>query len=49
MPIVLLHNYPYHREAGYLAQVFPHVFADVSLALHNVGGGPGRCSPRPWS
>ena len=24
-PVMLLHNYPYHREAGYLAQVFPHV------------------------
>ncbi|GIH80916.1 amidohydrolase family protein [Planobispora longispora] len=41
VPIVLLHNYPYHREAGYLAQVFPHVFADVSLALHNVGRRAG--------
>ncbi|MFD0852506.1 amidohydrolase, partial [Actinomadura adrarensis] len=36
-PIMLLHNYPYHRHAGYLAQVFPHVFADVGLATHNVG------------
>ncbi len=23
VPVMLLHNYPYHREAGYLAQVFP--------------------------
>jgi uncharacterized protein len=37
VPIVLLHNYPYHRHTGYLAQVFPHVFADLSLAVHNVG------------
>ncbi|GLZ02820.1 amidohydrolase [Actinomadura sp. NBRC 104412] len=36
-PIMLLHNYPYHRNAGYLAQVFPHVFADVGLATHNLG------------
>jgi predicted TIM-barrel fold metal-dependent hydrolase len=36
-PIMLLHNYPYHRQAGYLAQVFPHVFMDVSLAVHNLG------------
>jgi hypothetical protein len=36
-PIMLLHNYPFHRSAGYLAQVFDHVFVDVSLALHNVG------------
>ena len=36
-PIMLLHNYPFHRHAGYLAQVFPHVFVDVGLATHNVG------------
>ncbi len=37
MPVMLLHNYPYHREAGYLAQVFPNVYADLGLATHNVG------------
>lgn len=37
VPIMLLHNYPYHRSAGYLAQVFDHVFVDVGLALSNVG------------
>jgi hypothetical protein len=37
VPVMLLHNYPYHREAGYLAQVFPHVYADLGLATHNVG------------
>lgn len=37
--IMLLHNYPYHRQAAYLAQVFPHVFVDVGLATHNVGHG----------
>ncbi|MEV4254803.1 amidohydrolase family protein, partial [Spirillospora sp. NPDC049652] len=36
-PVMLLHNYPFHRSAGYLAQVFPNVFADVGLALHGVG------------
>jgi hypothetical protein len=36
-PVMLLHNYPYHREAGYLAQVFPLVYADLGLATHNVG------------
>ncbi|RFU39527.1 amidohydrolase [Actinomadura logoneensis] len=36
-PVMLLHNYPFHRNAGYLAQVFPNVFADVGLALHGVG------------
>lgn len=35
--IMLLHCYPYHREAGYLAQVFPHVHFDVGLALNYVG------------
>ncbi|HVV22122.1 MAG TPA: amidohydrolase family protein, partial [Pseudonocardiaceae bacterium] len=35
--VMLLHNYPFHRHAGYLAQVFPHVFVDVGLATHNVG------------
>jgi uncharacterized protein len=35
--IMLLHNYPFHRHAGYLAQVFPHVYADLGLATHNVG------------
>jgi len=37
VPVMLLHNYPYHREAGYLAQVFPLVYADLGLATHNVG------------
>jgi hypothetical protein len=37
VPVLLLHNYPYHRRAGYLAQVFEHVFMDVSLAVHNTG------------
>jgi predicted TIM-barrel fold metal-dependent hydrolase len=41
VPVALLHNYPYHREAGYLAQVFAHVFVDVSLATHNVGRRAG--------
>jgi len=36
-PIMLLHNYPFHRHAGYLAQVFPLVYADLGLATHNVG------------
>lgn len=35
--VMLLHCYPYHRQAGYLAQVFPHVYMDVGLALNYVG------------
>lgn len=37
VPVMLLHNYPFHREAGYLAQVFEHVYVDVGLATHNLG------------
>jgi uncharacterized protein len=36
-PIMLLHCYPYHRQAGYLANVFPHVYLDVGEALNHVG------------
>lgn len=41
VPIVLLHNYPFHRHAGYLAQVFGHVYCDLSLTVHNVGSRAG--------
>ncbi|HET9778956.1 MAG TPA: amidohydrolase, partial [Propionibacteriaceae bacterium] len=37
VPVLLLHNYPFHRQAAYLAQVFSHVFIDVGLAVHNTG------------
>jgi hypothetical protein len=36
-PIMLLHCWPYHREAGYLSQVWPHVHLDVGEALPHVG------------
>ncbi|MFD4588205.1 amidohydrolase family protein [Streptomyces sp. NPDC058423] len=36
-PLVLLHGYPYHRNAGYLAHAFTHVYADVGLALSHTG------------
>lgn len=39
VPVLLLHNYPFHRRAGYLAQVFSKVFIDVGLATHNLGRG----------
>jgi predicted TIM-barrel fold metal-dependent hydrolase len=35
--VILLHCYPFHRHAGYLAQVFPHVYADLGLTLGHVG------------
>ena len=37
VPVLLLHNYPYHRNAAYLAQVFDHVFLDLGLGTHNTG------------
>ena len=37
VPIVLLHCYPYHRAAGYLAQAFGHVYLDVGLAINHLG------------
>jgi uncharacterized protein len=37
VPIMLLHCYPYHREAGALAQAYPHTYLDVGLALNYVG------------
>jgi len=36
-PVLLLHCYPYHRHAAYLASVFPHVGLDVGLAIPHVG------------
>lgn len=41
VPILLLHNYPYHREAGYLAQVFDNVYFDIGLGL-NYSGAASR-------
>ena len=35
--VLLLHCYPFHRQAGYLAQVFDHVYFDVSLAVNHTG------------
>jgi predicted TIM-barrel fold metal-dependent hydrolase len=36
-PIVLLHCYPYEREAGYLAQAFNNVYLDGGLSLNHLG------------
>ena len=36
-PILLLHCYPFHREAGYLAHIYPKVFFDVGVAVNYVG------------
>jgi predicted TIM-barrel fold metal-dependent hydrolase len=37
VPLMLLHCYPYHRQAGYLAAAYPHVYVDVGLAINHVG------------
>jgi predicted TIM-barrel fold metal-dependent hydrolase len=39
--VLLLHCYPYQREAGYLAHVFPHVYCDVGLAINYTGSRSG--------
>jgi uncharacterized protein len=36
-PILLLHCYPYHREAGYLAHIYPNVSFDVGVAVNYLG------------
>ncbi|MEV7098335.1 amidohydrolase family protein [Amycolatopsis sp. NPDC051045] len=40
--VVLLHGYPYHRHAAYLAHVFPHAWVDVGLSLNYVGASAQR-------
>ncbi|MFH8337164.1 amidohydrolase family protein [Streptomyces sp. AM6-12] len=37
IPVLLLHCWPYHRQAAYLAAVFERVYLDVGLALHHTG------------
>ena len=54
VPIVLLHCYPYHRQAGWLAQVYPHVYVDVGLTVGQVGARAGAvlaefCELTPFS
>ena len=36
-PIMLLHCYPYEREAGYLAQAFNNVYLDGGLSINYLG------------
>jgi len=35
--VMLLHCYPFIREAGYLAEVYPHVYFDTGAILHYTG------------
>lgn len=37
IPVLLLHTYPFQRNAGYLAQMFRNVYLDVGLAVNYVG------------
>ncbi|MFN3003784.1 amidohydrolase family protein [Mycolicibacterium wolinskyi] len=37
VPVLLLHCYPFHRKAGYLAQAFDHVNFDVGLGINYLG------------
>ncbi|MDR3084379.1 MAG: amidohydrolase family protein [Streptomyces sp.] len=37
VPVLLLHCWPYQRQAAYLATVFEQVYLDVGLTLHYVG------------
>lgn len=37
VPLVLLHCYPYQRQAGYLASIYPNVYVDLGLTIPIVG------------
>ncbi len=41
VPVVLLHCWPYHRAAGWLAGVYPHVYLDAGLTIAQVGARAG--------
>jgi predicted TIM-barrel fold metal-dependent hydrolase len=41
VPVILLHCYPFHRNAGWLAQVYPHVYLDVGLSVGHLGARAG--------
>jgi uncharacterized protein len=52
--VVLLHCYPYHREAAYLCAVHPDVHMDLSLAIPQAAGDGDRAMREalglcPWS
>jgi predicted TIM-barrel fold metal-dependent hydrolase len=40
-PVVLLHCYPYEREAGYLASAFNNVYLDTGLSINHLGARAG--------
>jgi hypothetical protein len=42
VPLVLLHCYPFHQQAGYLASLYPNVYVDLGLTIPIVGPGAAR-------
>ncbi|TDD22980.1 amidohydrolase family protein [Nonomuraea diastatica] len=42
VPVILLHCYPFHRQAAYLAGLYPHVYVDVGLALPHTAAASAR-------
>lgn len=42
VPVVLLHCYPFHRQAGYLASLYPNVYVDLGLTIPLVGPAAPR-------
>jgi hypothetical protein len=42
VPLVLLHCYPFHQQAGYLASIYPNAYVDLGLTIPVVGPGAAR-------
>ena len=42
VPVILLHCWPYHRQAGWVASVYPHVYVDAGLTIAQVGAQAGQ-------
>ena len=40
--VTMLHCFPFHRVAGYMAEVFPNVYFDVGVVLHYTGPSAWR-------
>jgi hypothetical protein len=54
LKLLLLHCYPYHREAAYLCSVYPDVYMDLSLAIPLAAADGTRAMAEalglcPWS
>ena len=54
LQVVLLHCYPYHREAAYLCSVYPNAWMDLSLTVPLAGVDAKRAMREtlglcPWS